>query len=311
MHGVIIVNKPSGVSSSKTCLRVKKILGLRKAGHLGTLDPLATGVLPLCVNEGTKLVQFLLRSEKEYIAGMQLGIETDTQDSQGKILRQSDNIPRDNDRIIEVFQEFKGEIFQIPPMFSALKRNGVPLYKIARQGGWVPRKHRKVIIHDIEVLKIDIPQITFRAVCSQGTYIRTLCHDIGQRLSCGAHLTSLERVRNGAFHIRESVNMEDFETCSRKDFINKHLISSKDALYELPEVVVSEQIDQKIKNGVHITLNDLSNLDVPKMDIGQQMKIISCRGSLVGVVESLVNEDIRISGNDNIKAWKTLRVFLN
>jgi tRNA U55 pseudouridine synthase TruB len=105
--------------------------------------------------------------------------------------------------------------------------------------------------------------------------------------------------------------MEDFETCSRKDFINKHLISSKDALYELPEVVVSEQIDQKIKNGVHITLNDLSNLDVPKMDIGQQLKIISCRGSLVGVVESLVNEDIRISGNDNIKAWKTLRVFLN
>ncbi len=127
MDGVIIVNKPSGLTSSKACLKVKKILGLRKTGHLGTLDPLATGVLPLCVNEGTKLVQFLLRSEKEYVAGLQLGVETDTQDSQGKILRQTDNICRDHDRIVEVFQEFKGEIFQISPTFSALKRNGVAL----------------------------------------------------------------------------------------------------------------------------------------------------------------------------------------
>lgn len=311
MNGIIVINKPFGLSSSEVCLKVKKILGLRKAGHLGTLDPLATGVLPLCINEGTKLVQFLLKSEKEYIGILQLGIETDTQDSQGKILRKTDNIPKDKDRIVEAFQQFKGEIFQTPPMFSAIKRNGVPLYKIARKGGWVPRKQRKVVIYDIVVLKIDIPHVIFRVVCSHGTYIRTLCHDVGQRLFCGAHMTKLTRVRNGPFHIRESVNMEDFEACSRGDLIEKHLILPKDALNGLQEVVVSDTMEQKIRNGLQITVNDIANLDLTKVKIGQQIKVISCQGSLIGVVESLVNEDMSISCNSSMKAWKTLRVFVN
>ncbi len=311
MNGVIVVNKPSGLSSSDTCLKVKKIMGFRKAGHLGTLDPLATGVLPLCVNEGTKLVQFLLNSDKEYVGILRFGIETDTQDSQGKIIKQSDDIPFDRDRIAETFQEFRGEIFQTPPMFSALKRNGVPLYKIARKGGWIPREQRKIFIYDIEILQFDLPHITFRVVCSHGTYIRTLCRDIGRKLACGAHLTSLKRVRNGAFHICQSVQIADFETCSRDELIEKHLILPKDVLNWIHEVVVDGMMERKIRNGVQITINDITSLDLGKVNIGQQIKIISREGRLICVVESLINQDMQFSSNSDMKAWKTIRGFLN
>ena len=311
MDGVIVVNKPPGLSSSDTCLKVKKLLGFKKVGHLGTLDPLATGVLPLCINEGTKLVQFLIQSEKEYITTLELGIETDTQDSQGKILNKTDSISQDRDKIIKVIQQFKGKTLQTPPMFSAIKHNGVPLYKIARRGGCVPRKQREVIIHDVDILKIDLPSVTFRVVCSHGTYIRTLCHDIGCRLGCGAHLTSLERIRSGAFHIRESVTIDDFEGCCREELIDKHLISSKDALHGLPELVISNALEQKIRNGIHLTMNDIGSVEFPKVIMGQQIKIISCESRLIAIVESLVNndQDILVSCDQSKRVWKILRVF--
>jgi len=311
MDGVIVVNKPCGLSSSDACLKVKKILGLRKAGHLGTLDPLATGVLPLCINEGTKLVQFLVKSEKEYIATLQLGIETDTQDSQGAIVRETGDVPRNHTAIRAVFEAFRGELMQTPPMFSALKRNGTPLYKIARRGGWVHREQRKVVIHDIEVMRIEIPYVVFRVVCSHGTYIRTMCHDIGRRLLCGAHLTELKRVRNGSFHIRESVSLDEFDMFSREELIEKYLIPAKDALQGLPELTADSLLEQKIRNGAHITLQDIKSRGLSGFHRGQQIKILSLQGSLIAVVESLVSESTSDHCSDTVKAWKTLRVFLH
>ncbi len=309
MNGVIIINKPSGLTSSDACLKVKRTLGLKKVGHLGTLDPLATGVLPLCLNEGTKLVQFLLKSDKEYAGTMKLGVETDTWDSQGKIIGVSSSLPADPELIQRVFQDFRGESLQTPPMFSALKHKGVPLYKIARKGGWVHRKQRKIFIGDIEVLDIDLPHVVFRVACSHGTYIRALCHDIGTRLSCGAHLTGLKRIRNGAFHINNAISLDDFENCSREELTQKYLIPSKDALQGIPEVVVNNEMEEKIRRGIQPTVADIADFNTPKMTAGQQIKIISAQGSLVGIVASLVNGDIKTSGNEYMKAWKILRVF--
>lgn len=311
IHGVIIVNKPPGLSSSDACQRVKRLLRLRKVGHLGTLDPLATGVLPLCINEGTKLVQFLMHGDKEYVATMQLGIATDTQDSQGKVVSRSDAIPRDRDLILQAIEQFRGQILQMPPMFSALKHNGVPLYKIARKGSEVPREQRRVTIYEIEAIAIDPPQVTLRVVCSHGTYVRTICHDIGSRLGCGAHLVSLHRVRNGAFHIREALSLDDVAACRAEDLCEKHLISSRQALNGLPEVTVTSAVEQKIRSGMQVALRDVSADGCRAMCSGQKIKVLSAAGDLIGVVESLVDTATEPDWTSATRAWKTIRVFIN
>ncbi len=310
MDGIIIINKSSGLSSSRVGHKVKKMLDLKKVGHLGTLDPMATGVLPLCVNEGTKLAQFLSEADKEYVATLKLGEETDTQDSEGNVLKSTDEIPGDCDKIKKVIQEFKGEIFQLPPMYSALKHKGVPLYKLARKGEEVPRQERKVVIYEIEVLEIDIPYVTFRLVCSGGTYVRTICHDAGRKLSCGAHMTSLKRVRSGSFHISQALDVEDIENSSCKSILKEYLVSPKDALIRLAEVVVTEEMVLKIKNGVQITVDDICELELPVFKAGQKIKIISPEGALVGVVSALADKKTLLSeGKPDDRVFKTLRVF--
>jgi tRNA pseudouridine55 synthase len=310
MDGIIVINKSSGLSSSRVGHKVKKMLDLKKVGHLGTLDPMATGVLPLCVNEGTKLAQFLSEADKEYVATLKLGAETDTQDSEGKVLSSTDDIPTDCDVIRRVIQGFKGEILQLPPMYSALKHKGVPLYKLARKGESVPRPERKVIIYDIEVLEVDIPYVTFRLVCSGGTYVRTICHDAGQKLFCGAHMTSLKRIRSGPFHINQALEVEDIEGFSCKRAVEEYLVSPKDALIRLAEVIVSEELVDKVKNGVQITAEDIFEMELPDFKVGQKIKIISPEGFLVGVVESLKDKEALFSeGNPEDKVFKSLRVF--
>jgi len=310
MDGIIIINKSSGLSSSRVGRKVKKMLDLKKVGHLGTLDPMATGVLPLCVNEGTKLAQFLSEADKEYVAMLKLGEETDTQDSEGAVLKSTDKIPLDSDVIKKVIQGFKGEIFQLPPMYSALKHKGVPLYKLARKGESVPRQERRVVVYEIEVLEIDIPYVTFRLVCSGGTYVRTICHDAGQKLSCGAHMTSLKRVRSGPFHISQALDVEDIENSSCKSIMQEYLVSPKDALIRLAEVVVTEELVLKIKNGIQVTVEDIRELELPDFKADQKIKIISPDGALVSVVESLKDKETLLSeGQPEDRVFKTLRVF--
>jgi len=311
MHGVIIVNKPPGLSSSAACLRVKRLLRLRKVGHLGTLDPLATGVLPVCINEGTKLVQFLLHGDKEYIATLKLGIATDTQDSQGRVLSRSDAIPQDCALIVRTIEQFRGDSLQMPPMFSALKHNGVPLYKLARQGAEVPRQARKIRIDAIAVTDMDLPQVTFRVVCSHGTYVRTICHDIGSRLGCGAHLISLHRVRNGGFHIGAALSLDDVAACGAEDLCERHLISARQALHDLPEVTVTAEVEQKIRSGLQVPLRDISAEGRRAMRSGQKIKVLSTEGNLIGVVECLVDTAQEPDWTSAARAWKTIRVFMN
>jgi len=310
MDGIIIINKSSGLSSRRVGCRVKKILDLKKVGHLGTLDPMATGVLPLCVNEGTKLAPFLTESDKEYVATLKLGEETDTQDSEGTVLNRTTDIPTDAGLIKDVLTGFKGEIFQTPPMYSALKYNGVPLYKLARKGKAVPRRKRRVIVYDLEVLAVAVPYVTFHLVCSSGTYVRTICQDAGRKLSCGAHMTRLERVRSGPFHISQALDVEDIEDFEGQSLLREYLISPKDALIRLAEVAVSDDLAGKIRNGVQMTVADRAEMMLPDFRAGQQLKIISSDGHLVGVAEALFDRHLILSAEQpDKKLFKILRVF--
>ncbi|MBW2222475.1 MAG: tRNA pseudouridine(55) synthase TruB, partial [Deltaproteobacteria bacterium] len=192
MDGILIINKPSGITSYQVVKKVKKTFKATKVGHGGTLDPLATGVLPIFLNKATKLSPFLMNGIKRYRATMKLGIETDTLDRDGKITAENNCIPEDHQLITTTINAFKGTIEQIPPMFSALKYKGTPLYKLARRGITLNLKARQVIIHEIKVHVISLPHITFEVCCSSGTYVRTLCADVGKKLGCGAHLTGLK-----------------------------------------------------------------------------------------------------------------------
>ncbi len=288
------------------------MVGCRKTGHLGTLDPLATGVLPVCLNEATKLVPFLMNSEKEYEATLEFGVETDTQDSQGKVIARSSEIPACREEIEGAFQQFKGEIFQTPPMYSALKYKGVPLYKIARKGGWVPRQKRKVLIREIEIREFNLPQVSFRVVCTHGTYIRTLCRDIGQVLGCGAHMTSLIRVRNGRFHISQSVDLEVFEAPCLGDAVKNHIINPRQALNGMKEIVVDTILEEKIRNGVVIKTGDMKGPVIEDLCAGEKLKVISTSGGLICIAEFLVQEGQCIGSlSPDTKALKIIRGFLN
>ncbi len=223
IDGFLNVNKPSGITSYDVIRHIKKIPDFKgKIGHTGTLDPLASGVLVICIGSATKKANKFLAMEKEYIATMLVGITTDTDDIQGKIIetRKIEECAFDEKSIYAVIQSFEGEIEQVPPSVSALRRQGVRLYKLHRQGHPIIPESRKVFIHENEVKKIEIPRIIFRVVCSRGTYIRALCRDIGRKLGCGAVQEALVRVRVGMFAIEDAVTLEQL----KKDGVRKHLM---------------------------------------------------------------------------------------
>ncbi len=202
--GVLNINKPLGISSFDVVRKIKKLAKEKKVGHGGTLDPEACGVLPVCIGRATKAIDFIMEGEKEYIAKVKLGVVTDTYDREGKVLRES-KVDSTEEEITKVINKFVGTIAQVPPMYSALKQNGKKLYELAREGKEVYREPRTVTIHSIDILSIDSPIIHIKVRCSKGTYIRSLCYDIGEELGCGAMMWELERTATGPFTIDRSV----------------------------------------------------------------------------------------------------------
>lgn len=207
-NGVIVADKPAGWTSHDVVAVVKKKIGARKVGHLGTLDPLATGVLPLVIDGATKASCLLEGGGKDYVAALKLGEATDTYDSEGTALSTGDFSGVAREDVLRALSGFIGRIRQIPPMYSSIKRGGVPLYRLARRGIVVEREARDVEVFGIEALDIAVPYVEFRVVCSRGTYVRSICNDLGALLGCGAHLTGLRRVASGAFTIGEAVSPE-------------------------------------------------------------------------------------------------------
>ncbi|MEE8330119.1 MAG: tRNA pseudouridine(55) synthase TruB [Thermodesulfovibrionia bacterium] len=212
MELIINLNKPEGITSQKITLKAKKILNAKKAGHTGTLDPSATGILLICLNRATRLASYFSSLDKEYRAVIKLGEATDTQDAEGNVIEKSDRIEVDRAALKNTLKSFMGKILQKPPMFSALKFKGKPLYKYAKKGIDIPRKLRKVQIHNIELLDISPPFVSIKVVCSKGTYIRTLSDDIGRKLGTVAHLFKLERTAVGPFNIKDAVRIEELNS---------------------------------------------------------------------------------------------------
>ena len=217
--GVLLVDKPAGMTSSDVVVAVRKMFRLKKVGHGGTLDPAATGLLVLLVGRGTRLSERVMAGDKTYEGVLRLGRSTTTQDAEGEPTGGSDpsGVTEEALRAL-VAAEFAGDVLQTPPMVSALKKDGVPLYKMARRGEEVAREPRLVHVFSVDLLSFGIPDTSFRVRCSKGTYVRTLCHDIGAKLGCGGHLAGLRRVRCGAFRVEDAIPFADLKTLPRADF---------------------------------------------------------------------------------------------
>lgn len=248
MKGIINVLKPPGMTSHDVVAFLRKLINIKKIGHGGTLDPAAAGVLPVFIGKATKAIEFFEITDKEYIAEMVLGITTNTGDSEGSVL----NIRRVNvdiEMINQVFLEFTGKIEQIPPMYSAVRYKGRKLYELARQGITVERNPRTVEIKALELLHFEENTLTFRTICSKGTYIRTLCEDIGKRLGCGAYLSYLVRIRAGLFGIDKAYTIEEIEQNVANSNLEKMIIPIDEGLAFLPAVKINEQGKNSLSSG--------------------------------------------------------------
>lgn len=250
MNGFIIIDKPAGITSHDVVNRVRRILGTKKVGHTGTLDPFATGVLPVAVNDGTKAIPFLDEGLKCYEALMRLGVVTDTLDMTGKVLREADCSAIDRQSLEMVLTRFTGAICQVPPMFSAIKRDGQPLYKLARQGQDVERVARQIEIKSLELLSFEPPYVGLRVNCSRGTYIRSLADDIGADLGCGAALQELRRTASGPFGISAAISLETLEAANSGAVRNDLFISPYAALNHLVDIPLADTGLFKVKRGI-------------------------------------------------------------
>lgn len=307
LHGLIIVDKPSGLTSHRVVQRVKSILNLYKAGHTGTLDPFATGVLVVGMNEGTKLAPFLREEQKAYEGILCLGVETDTQDSTGKILEEKP-VRCSPEDIAAAFHVFRGRISQTPPMYSALKQGGVPLYRLARAGKEVERRGREVEIFDLQIVGQEGPRVEFRVVCSKGTYVRTLARDIGAHLECGACLERLRRTRSGDFSLAEAVDLATLESAPVERVIAQWLIPPVRALGSLPTVTVSGAVAERVRHGRIVTRGEVGAKNVPTEE--GLVKIISHDGMLLAVAETRTGQQQdEFQESEDAAAWKLLRVF--
>jgi len=244
--GVVIVDKPAGATSAKVLGRVKSLYRGKKAGHAGTLDPFATGVLVCCLNRATRLARFFLHDRKKYRGTLRLGIDTDTQDLTGRVLAAKGTTGIKAKDVQAVMARFQGTIAQVPPAFSALKHKGTPLYRLARSGNPVQKPPRQITIDRLTILEVAIPQVHFEVTCSAGTYIRTLCADIGRRLGCGGHLQALQRLESSGFTLAEAVSLDDLEQLAADGNPASHLIPMADALRGMPEVTADRRMAGRI-----------------------------------------------------------------
>ncbi len=308
MKGVVIVDKPAGITSHDAVARVRKLLGQRKSGHTGTLDPMATGVLPVCVGEATKIASFLTGDDKVYEATMRLGVRTDTQDMTGQVLTEQE--PRATDADVKaVLATFAGTITQVPPQYSAVKVRGKALYKWARKGIRMEPPEREVEIREILLQGIELPRVRFTVTCSKGTYIRTLCADMGDRLGCGAALEQLRRTRSGIFREEDAVGLDGDSDEGIRAKLEQGLIPMNRALPGLGDIVIPPLMEQKLAKGHQPDCEGLAALQIPSLAAADVVKFISGEGRLVALARMLVSAGEIPSLPPGAQAARILRVF--
>ena len=263
MNGIINIYKERGFTSFDVVAKLRGICHQKKIGHTGTLDPDATGVLPVCLGNATALCDLLTDKTKEYEAVLLLGITTDTQDISGTVLEKNDVNLNEAD-VVSCIAKFTGEIDQIPPMYSAVKVNGKKLYELAREGKTVERRPRKVTVYSIDILNMELPRVTMRVCCSKGTYIRTLCNDIGERLGCGGAMESLIRTQSGRFGIDEAVTLDTVQQWADAGELEKHILSVEEVFAESGSIRLKAAADKLLHNGNTFAGRDIEEISKPE-----------------------------------------------
>ena len=287
-----IVNlfKPVGPTSFDMVCSVRRILGVKKAGHIGTLDPAADGVLPICLNRSTRIIQFLSPLQKTYRATLELGSETDTQDATGRKVSTKDPSLVNETKIKQVFQTFVGEKDQTPPMYSAKKKNGIPLYKLATNGINIARDPVKITIYSIDFIKKEGNQVLFEVRCSAGTYIRTLSHDIGKKLGCYAHMVRLTRTKVGLFGLGRTLTLEELKVAYEEGRLPERLLPLEEALNFLPAIRVKEEYLESVSHGVALSKCFLETLP-DRFEPGHYFRVFGNNDKVLAVVEPVVDQD--------------------
>jgi tRNA pseudouridine55 synthase len=287
VHGILLLDKPMGLTSNEALQRVKFLYRARKAGHTGSLDKMATGLLPLCFGDATKFTSFLLESDKRYLATFKLGVETATGDALGEVTRQSSVPVFTEEKIETVLSGYRGPIEQIPPMYSALKKEGKRLYELAYQGIEIEREPRTITIHRIVLLRLGPDAVDLEICCSKGTYIRTLAQDIGRELGCGAHVAALRRTGAGPFTERQMISLAELEQLAAVGFpaLDVKLVGIDAALADLPAVELAATVADYLCDGQAVM--------VPHAPTSGMLRLYSQRGDFLGVGEVL--DDARVA----------------
>jgi len=307
VSGVLIIDKPKGWTSHDVVARVRRMLRVKKAGHGGTLDPLATGVLPVYLNEGTKLVPFNLAGIKVYRATMKLGQETDTLDADGKVVCEQEGFSFSREEIEEVLGRFRGTILQTPPLYSAIKQGGRPAYKRVRSGERPTLTKRETTIHGLSLQKVSLPFVTLEVTCGRGTYIRSLCADIGQALGCGAHLVELRRYRSGKFTAAQALSLDDLSRLADQGKAGERIIPLKDGVDIAGEIRVERKTAEGIRNGRPLRFSDLPEGQRSLIKKGQRVCLLHDAEKLLAIAESQVDGEPGPAGD--LPALRILRVF--
>ncbi|MGN0917549.1 MAG: tRNA pseudouridine(55) synthase TruB [Oxalobacter sp.] len=284
IDGVLLLDKPAGVSSNDALIQAKRYFNAKKAGHTGTLDPFATGLLPLCFGEATKFSQDLLNADKTYLTIVQLGVCTDTGDTEGKVVSKAQVPELTANAIEQVLDCFRGTIQQVPPMYSALKRDGKPLYEYARQGIELEREAREVIIHELALVEWQPPYLTLSVTCSKGTYIRVLGEDIGKAIGCGAHLRMLRRTRVGALTLEQAVALSVLqETSDAPQTAKSHYLKPVDwLLSDSPSLVLPDGLSGRYRHGQRLSV---IKENIPISDSKGRYRIYDVSGVFLGTAQ--------------------------
>jgi tRNA pseudouridine55 synthase len=279
-NGILNINKPRDITSFQVVAQVKHILHEPHVGHAGTLDPKATGVLPVCLGQATRIIEFLFDETKTYRAEIELGVTTDTYDSEGEVIRTADASVITREMVASALEKFKGSVLQTPPMFSAIKHRGKPLYELARSGIEIERKSRTVRIDSLEIVKWQSPVITLDIVCGKGTYIRSLAYDLGEALGCGATLKSLIRLRVGPFSLEGALTLPQLEEVQRQGQLPKYLHPIDFVLTTFESVTVNPEQQNALINGTLISLG--SNLAVASRTL---LRVYTQDGRFIGILQ--------------------------
>lgn len=279
--GIINVYKEKGFTSFDVVAKLRGILKTKKIGHTGTLDPDAEGVLPVCIGRATKVCDILTDKDKVYEAVMLLGVETDTQDTTGEILKKLP-VEESESVVKEAILSFVGEYAQIPPMYSALKVNGKKLYELAREGKTVERKARNVQIFSIEILEMDLPRVRMSVHCSKGTYIRTLCHDIGQKLGCGGCMEKLLRTKAGIFELADTLKLTEINALAKEGLVEEKIISVDELFEDHSKVWTKQEYDVVVHNGNRVKMKMFQE-KLPENT--ERLRVYDSKGEFIGVYE--------------------------